>query len=150
MFEPTHVLVPLVGRSREAAAIEYALETFPEAELTVLAVSTPLDSAMSEGGVLERDDERRTEARNRARSLLEVSTEALERAGSDVQGDVDAAIDVEEGRPGAVVPRYVSDSDVDHVVMCGSDSSGLVRRLLGRDVSTTVVERTDVPVTVLE
>lgn len=141
MIDPERVLVPLVGRPREAEAIEYSLETFPDAELTVLAVIAPIDSTMSEGGVLDRDEERRDAERDRARSLVRSTT-----------ADPDAVrIVVEDGRPGTVVPRYATETDAEHVVMRGHDDTrGLVRRLLGRGVATTVFERTSVPVTVLE
>lgn len=144
MVDPDHVLVPTLGRPREDEALTYALETFPGAAVTLLAVVTPLDAPLSEGGVLERSEERTDKARGRAFRLLE---------SIDVPGAADRVrIEVVEGRPGTVVPRYASEHDIDHVVMCGHDSktTGFVRRFLGRGVATTVVERTPQPVTVLE
>ncbi|WP_436346247.1 universal stress protein [Natronorubrum sp. FCH18a] len=144
MADPDHVLVPTLGRPGEDEALTYALETFPDADVTLLAVATPLDARMSEGGVLERDDERTTRAREGATELRESVDEptATERV----------RIETAEGRPGTVVPRYATEADVDHVIMYGhgTDTSGFVRRILGRDIATTVVERTPRPVTVLE
>lgn len=147
MVDPTpeHVLVPSLGRPGAQAALTYALESFPDADVTLLAVVTPLDAPLSEGGVLERDEDRLATAR-------ETSRELLERVGTDVpSGTERVRIEALEGKPGAVVPRYASEEPVDHVVMYGHrpEVSGYVRRLLGRDVTTTVVERTDEPVTVL-
>jgi hypothetical protein len=47
------------------------LIVFPDAALTVLDVITPVDARMIEGGVLEPDDERVTEARERAERFIE-------------------------------------------------------------------------------
>jgi len=113
--------------------------------VTLLAVVTPLDAPLSEGGVLERDEERLEDARRTARELLEGVTIDAPAAAERVR------IETAEGKPGTVVPRYASDESIDHVVIYGHrpDVPGFVRRLLGRDVATTVVERTDEPVTVL-
>lgn len=139
---PERVLVPTVGKPRENDALEYALERFT-AEITLLAVVTPLDATMSEGGVLERDDERLEGARRQAESLLEA-------VGVSGDGRRRVTIATAQGRPGNAIPEFASSEGVDHVVMRGRDASRLARRLLGRDISTTVVERVDVPVTVLE
>lgn len=142
---PDHVLVPSLGRPQEDEALAYALETFPHAEVTLLAVVTPIDTRLSEGNLLERDEERTAEARETARALLESVADAVPSAPDRVR------IETAEGLPGAVVPRYASETDVDHVVLYGHDhrANGFVRRFLGRDVATTVVERTEPPVTVL-
>ncbi|RKD93681.1 universal stress protein [Halopiger aswanensis] len=141
--DPDRVLVPALGRPREDEALAYALETFPNADVTLLSVVTPLDAPLSEGGVLERDDERTAQARRKSQALLET----VPRAKRDR-----VRIDTVEGRPGTVVPQYASDEAVDHVVMYGHDtrSSGFLRRFLGRGIAATVVERTTEPVTVLE
>ncbi|SIR93881.1 universal stress protein [Natronorubrum thiooxidans] len=141
---PDHVLVPTLGRPREDEALAYALETFPDADVTLLAVVTPLDAPLSEGGVLERDEDRLEQTHSRAKSLL--------KSVADDAASERVRIDVLEGRPGTVVPQYASDEAVDHVVMHGHGTTtpGFVRRFLGRNVATTVVERTDEPVTVLE
>ncbi|ELY46355.1 universal stress protein [Natronorubrum sulfidifaciens] len=141
---PDHVLVPTLGRPREDEALAYALETFPDADVTLLAVVTPLDAPLSEGGVLERDEDRLEQTHQRATALLE--SVADDAAGERVR------VDVLEGRPGTIVPQYASDEAVDHVVMHGHGTTtpGFVRRFLGRGVATTIVERTDEPVTVLE
>ncbi|NGM68668.1 universal stress protein [Natronolimnobius sp. AArcel1] len=142
--DPDTILVPTLGRPREDEALVYALETFPDADVTLLAVVTPLDARMSEGGVLERDDERTAAARERASEL--VATLDQPTAADRVE------IDIADGQPGTVVPQYATDHDVDHVVMYGHDtrSSGFVNRFLGRGIATTVVDRTPRPVTVLE
>ena len=142
---PDHVLVPSLGRPGAREALAYALEVFPDAEVTLVSVVTPLDEPLSEGGVIERDEERLEDARRTARELLEGVT------ADDPSASERVRIETLEGKPGTVVPSYVSQEPIDHVVMYGHrpDVSGFVRRLLGRDVTTTVVERIDEPVTVL-
>ncbi|PCR92009.1 universal stress protein [Natrinema ejinorense] len=144
MTDSAHVLVPTLGRPREDEALAYALETFPDAEITLLAVVTPLEAPLSEGGVLERSEERTTEARANAEELLEPV--------ADPSAADRVRIETVEGRPGTVVPRYASEEAIDHVVMYGSGrgSTGFLRRFLGRGIAATVVERTARPVTVLE
>lgn len=143
MTSPEHVLVATTGRPFENRALAYALETFPEARVTLLAVVTPLDSRLSEGAVLERDEERRSAARDRASELADGVCETVGVSRDRVR------VEVAAGRPGTVVPRYATDADVDHVVCYGTESDGFIRRFLGRDVATTVVDRTPLPVTVL-
>ncbi|MFC4540872.1 universal stress protein [Halosolutus amylolyticus] len=143
MIDPDRVLVPTFGRPGEDDALAYALETFSEADVTLLAVVTPLDAPLSEGGVLERSDERTAAARDRATRL---------RSAVDEGARDRVRIETVEGRPGRVVPQYATEEDVDHVVLSGHDdgSMGFARRFLGRRIATTVVERTPRPVTVLE
>ncbi|WP_090618426.1 universal stress protein [Natrinema salaciae] len=142
--DPARVLVPTLGRPREDDALAYALETFPDAEIILLSVTTPLDASLSEGGVLERTEERTAAARAAADTLLE--------SVADPDGADRVRIETVEGRPGTVVPRYASEEGIDHVVISGSGrgSAGFFRRFLGRSIAATVVERTAEPVTVLE
>lgn len=147
MADPERVLVPTVGKASEDEALAYALETFPDAAVTLLAVVTPLDAPLSEGSVLARDETRTNEAAERAQDLVAA-------VGDDAEVDADpnrVTIETAEGRPADVVPQYVAETDVDHVVVLGTEASGsFVRRVLGDDVALTVADRAPVPVTVLE
>ncbi|AFZ72719.1 universal stress protein [Natronobacterium gregoryi] len=121
MIDPDHVLVPTLGRPNEDKALAYALETFPDAAVTLLTVVTPLDAPLSEGGVLERDEKRTRRARRHSNDLLEsIDTPARERVH----------LETVEGRPGTVVPKYASAENVDHVVMYGHgvETSSFMRR----------------------
>jgi len=140
---PDHVLVPLDGSPLSADALEHALETF-DCRTTVLNVVTPIDGGMSEGGILETDDDRRETARERAQTLV---GQAREQAAS-VDRTVETA--VETGDPAETIIEYVDDNAVDHVVMGshGQDRHAVVRRLLGT-VATRVVGESPVTVTVV-
>lgn len=140
---PSHVLVPLDGSPLADDALDHALEVF-DCEVTVLNVITPLDSVMSEGGVLEPGDERIAEAKAQAARIVEGA--AIEAAA------VDRTVEtvVESGDPAETIVAYVETSDVDHVIMGGhgGERHDLIRRLLGT-VATKVLGETTVTVTVV-
>ena len=140
---PAHVLVPLDGSPLAEAALEHALETTAET-VTVLNVVTPLDSAMSEGGVLEPGQERRASARERAERLIAQAQQQAQTADRTVETAV------ETGDPAEAILEYVEGSDIDHVIMGGhgGDRGELRRRLLGT-VATSVVSEAPVTVTVV-
>lgn len=140
---PTHVLVPLDGSPLSDEALSHALETF-DCRVTVLNVVTPLDGPMSEGGVLETDEGRIEDARERAEAVVD---RARERA-AEVDREVETA--VETGDPAETIVEFVEAGDVDHVVMGGhgGERNELARRLLGT-VATAVVGEAPVTVTVV-
>ncbi|MFC7134405.1 MULTISPECIES: universal stress protein [Salinibaculum] len=137
---PSHVLVPLDGSPLADDALVHALETF-DCPVTVLNVVTPLDSPMSEGGVLDAGESRREAARERAERIVDrARTSAAERGRT-----VETA--VETGDPAETIVEVATDRSVDHIVMGGhgGDRNELARRLLGT-VATDVVG--DAPMTV--
>jgi nucleotide-binding universal stress UspA family protein len=139
---PSHVLVPLDGSPLAADALEHALATF-DRPVTVLNVVTPLDSGMTEGGILDVPDREAT-AREHAGELVARATRRAEERGRTVETVV------ELGDPADTILAYVDDNDVDHVVVGGhgGSSGDLTRRLLGT-VATTVVAEAPVTVTVV-
>ncbi|WP_276273364.1 universal stress protein [Haloarcula litorea] len=142
-MSPEHVLVPLDGSPLADDALAHALATF-DCRVTVLNVVKPIDSGMSEGGVLEPGEERREAATARADRLVE---DAARRAA---EADRTVETVVATGDPAETILDYVAAHDVDQVVMGGhgGDRSDLARRLLGT-VATTVVGEAPVTVTVV-
>ncbi|MBV0925677.1 universal stress protein [Halomicroarcula limicola] len=138
-----HVLVPLDGSPLADEALVHALDTF-DCRVTVVNVVAPLDSGMSEGGVLEPGEERQTAATTRAEELVERAKRQAEEAGREVETAV------ETGDPAETIVEYVETHDVDQVVMGGHGGSRneLARRLLGT-VATAVVSEAPVTVTVV-
>lgn len=140
---PSHLLVPLDGSPLAEAALDHALETFA-CRVTVLNVVTPIDGAMSEGGILEPGRERRERAHDRADRLVD---QARQRAEA-VDRTVETA--VETGDPAEAILGYVEANDVDHVIMGGHGGErGEIRRRLLGTVATTVVGEAPVTVTVV-
>lgn len=142
-MDPTHVLVPLDGSPLADEALEHALATY-DCRVTVLNVVTPLDSSMSEGGVIGIDESREENGRRRADRLIDEATATATEQGRTV----DPA--VETGDPGETILEYVDEHDVDIVVMGGhgGERGDLSRRLLGT-VATKVVAEAPVTVTVV-
>ncbi len=140
---PSHVLVPLDGSPLADDALAHALETFT-CDMTVLNVITPVDSTMSEGGLLEVDENRKDAADERAHRLVE---QAADRAATQ-ERDIDTA--VETGDPAETIIEFATDNGVDHIVMGGhgGDRYELTRRLLGT-VATDVVGGAPMTVTVV-
>ena len=140
---PTHVLVPLDGSPLADEALTYALETF-DCRITVLNVVAPLDTGMSEGGLLEPDADRQAVADERATKLVDRASQQASEAGQQVETAV------ETGDPAETILDYVEAVDVDQVVMGGHGGTRneIARRLLGT-VATAVVSEAPVTVTVV-
>ena len=140
---PEHVLVPLDGSPLADDALVHALDTF-DCRVTVLNVVTPLDSSMSEGGVLEPGEQRRESARERADDLVDRAEERAAEADRSVETAV------ETGDPAETIIEYAEGHAVDHIVMGGhgGDRGELTRRLLGT-VATAVLGEAPVTVTVV-
>lgn len=145
-MKPSHVLVPLDGSPLADDALEYAL-TVHGCDLTVLNVVTPIDAGMSEGSVLETDEERAEDAKRRADRMVE---DARSRVESNEKENRDVRVVVEKGEPAETIIEYVENSDVDHIVMGshGGERGSITSRLLGT-VSTKVVTEAPVSVTVV-
>lgn len=143
-MEPSHVLVPMDGSPLADEALKYALAVF-DCEVTVLNVITPLDSSLSEGGVLEADETRRETAQERAEKLIERAEQQAEAGGREIETVV------ETGDPAETIIEYVDAHDIDQVVMGshGGESGRIARRLLGT-VATAVVGDAPVTVTVVK
>ena len=139
-MQPSHVLVPMDGSPLAQEAFEHALAVF-DCEVTVLNVVSSLDSPLSEGGVLEVDEERLEAAERRSEKLIERASQQAK----TVDREIETA--VETGDPAEAILAYVDSHDIDQVVMGGhgGEHGRIARRLLGT-VTTAVVG--DAPVTV--
>lgn len=133
------VLVGIDGSEQSMDALEYALELFPEASVTAIAVIDPVDVAAA--GEYPTD------------SLFEVRREyaenALERAtrmAAEMYRKIDTEIRI--GPPSRIIVAFAADSSFDHVFVGSRGRTGLSRILLG-SVAERVVRRSPVPVTVV-
>ena len=140
-MKPSHVLVPLDGSPLATDALKYTLEVHG-CRTTVLNVVTSIDEGMSEGSVVEENEERNEDARKRAEKIVKEAKRETE--GTEVD------IVVETGMPAETVLEHVDETDVDHIVMGshGGERGDVVSRLLGT-VSTKVVTEAPVSVTVI-
>lgn len=133
----TDVLVPLITSRCGEAAIEQAVEEFPHAEITVLAVITPLDEPLV-GSVVEVSEEDYRQERATIRSIIDRSMETHDHFEGDIE--------IDEGMPTDVAVEYATDNHVDHVVVPESQSSRIVGQLVDSP-ETSVQRRVSIPVT---
>ncbi|ADJ15625.1 universal stress protein [Halalkalicoccus jeotgali] len=139
----TRILVPIDESEQSETAFEYALETFPEASITVLHAIDPRE-LRTYGGVEGWIDMDELAAQRRAYAQRLVD-EAREHA--DERG-ITLSTAVETGKPARTVVEFVKDNDIDHVVIGSHGRSGVSRVLLG-SVAERVVRRSPVPVTIV-
>lgn len=121
-------------------ALEYAIETHPDAELTVLhVIGAP---SMSERTGLAFDEGVRRELEERAESIFEHAREIADEVGFD--GEVETTTGI--GAPARSIVDHAE--EVDSIVMGSQGRDGTARVLLG-SVAETVSRRAPVPVTVV-
>ncbi|MFT4946817.1 MAG: nucleotide-binding universal stress UspA family protein [Natronomonas sp.] len=139
------VLVPVDGSDPADAALEFALETFPDAHLVLYHAINPLPVAREAGtdsAFAEFWSEQFEAAREDARDLLEG---AEQRVG---ETDIDVEIETEIGLPHEVIVEYLDEQPVDHVVIGSHGRTGVSRVVMG-SVAEKVVRRSPVPVTIV-
>ena len=137
------LLVPIDGSDPADAALEFALEEYPEADITALSVIDPTDvgygsieAAPSTFEHLQKSAEERT------RKVLD---EAESRAADH---DVTVTTETVIGMPSRAIVEWAEDNDVDGIVIGSHGRQGVTRVLLG-SVAEAVVRRSPVPVTVV-
>ncbi|MEF8781441.1 MAG: universal stress protein [Haloferacaceae archaeon] len=137
------ILVPMDESKPAEKALEYAIETHPEADITVLNV-IHLEPLPGEGSVITFDDDIMEGAYGHAEEIFERASEVAGEAGYDRELETDTV----EGKPSRAIVDYVEDEEIDAIVMGSHGRDGTARILLG-SVAETVVRRAPVPVTVV-
>lgn len=148
----SRVLVAVDGSDEAVEALVFAVDQWPDAEITALHVVNPADSTTgAEGGFPGAIDQWYDSATDRGERILN-------EARASVARDIDTRIEI--GRPTAAIldvaagERAVGDEDgetsrpFDHVVLASRGRTGISRVLLG-SVAEGVVRRASVPVTVV-
>jgi nucleotide-binding universal stress UspA family protein len=140
--DPDQVLVPFDGSTHSRRALTYALENFPETEITALYVAYPstergrdaaAGSDSPQGWADDRDDH--------AQSVLSGATELA--ADSDRTVKTRSAA----GAPADTIVEFAEAEDAGHLVLGSAGRDGIVRLLLG-SVAETVMRRSPVSVTI--
>ena len=143
-----HVLVPVDGSEYSITALEFALEKYPDAEITVLHVFNPTNVYLTtnynfRSMIYNQPPERIDEAMGeRAEEILEETI-----AAADVE-DRDLNTEWILGDAATGIVKYIDDNDVDMVVV-GSRGMSKVKRMLLGSVAEKVIRRSSVPVTVV-
>ncbi|ELY43718.1 universal stress protein [Natronorubrum sulfidifaciens] len=135
------ILVPIDDSETARAALEHAVDRYPEATITVLHVIDPSVSKYGNGGIYAYE------------SILETRKDAAAELFDDVttlvaahEGEVITETVV--GSPAREIVTYADDHGSDHIVMGSRGRSGASRVLLG-SVAERVVRRSPVPVTIV-
>lgn len=133
------VLVPFDGSEPSRGALGYALEEFPEAEVTLLYVLESHGQADRDpGGVsgVDRED-------------VDRAAEEVTDAGRDLAAEhgVEATVEIVSGQPWRRIVEVAGESDCDLIVMGTHGRTGVERALLG-SVAENVVRQAPVPVLV--
>ena len=118
------LLVPLTGSEQAWPALEYTLQFFPGADITVLTVIDPAGAGYGQ----RSDDRSREEATTddaRAERLFEAATERAEDYGTAI----DTAI--AEGQPAQSIVEFAKEHDVDGIVLGTESRSDVSEVLLG-------------------
>lgn len=136
------VLVALDGSEQSVAALDHAVETFPDSTIVVFHALDPFDADPEGESAQPLTDAWHEAERERAGRLFDRAVEAV---GVDPDG-VERETSV--GPPAETIVAFAEENDVDHVVL-GSYGRGGASQLHLGSVAEVVVRRAPVPVTVV-
>lgn len=139
---PGSILVPLDGSEQAEAALEYALETFPDGDVTAFhALSLPFDRPREEveGTYLE---DLVADRESRAERIFESATDLAEDRGETIETDSGP------DSPSNAILEYAEEHEVDQIVM-GSHGRSLAARLVTGTVAERITRRSPLPVTLV-
>ncbi|WP_265109349.1 universal stress protein [Halosolutus halophilus] len=133
----SRLLVPMDDSGPARSALEYALDRFPEDEITVVHAVDDLEAGY--GG---RPPAVGGEGADRDPDFFD----EVERIAAERDRTIESR--VIEGQAADAILEYVDEEAVDGIVMGSEGRSGVSRMLLG-SVAEQVTRRADVPVTIV-
>jgi nucleotide-binding universal stress UspA family protein len=136
----SRILVPMDDSEMARRALEYALETHPDAEVTVLHVVGGPSLMGGEATGLALKDDPDSAAAERAEAVFAPARELA------AEYDVEVDTEVEFGHPARAILNRVGEYDA---VVLGSHGGSVADRLLVGNVAQKVFRRSPVPVTVV-
>jgi nucleotide-binding universal stress UspA family protein len=134
------VLVPLDDSEMGMLALEYALETFPDAEITVLHVVGEPSPMMGEAAGIALAADVDEAAQNLASEVFDTAHEIA----AEYDTEVSTVVDI-----GSPVRAILNRAEAFDTVVVGSHGGSLVDRLFVGNVAEKVVRASPVPVTVV-
>jgi nucleotide-binding universal stress UspA family protein len=144
MIMPRQILVPVDGSPKSLDGLEYAVTTYPDAQITILSVMTPHGAWDTNDRPLSQAqfEQWRDEARDQTDDILDEAREMV----SDHRPEINTAVDV--GEPWRAIVEYAQRNDIDHIILGshGRDDESLLP--LG-SVAETVMRRSPVLVSVI-
>ncbi|EMA42059.1 stress response protein [Halococcus hamelinensis 100A6] len=139
------MLVPIDASSQSTKALQYALETFPDAEITVLHAIDPFETRYGDGQLVHTEEEYEQILKETKR-LYTKATNLADEFGVEIT--TATAVEPVPRLPATAILSYVDEGKTDHVIMGSHGRSGVSRVLLG-SVAETVARRSQVPVTIV-
>lgn len=136
----SRVLVPIDSSEMAEKALEFALETYPNAEITVLNVIGIPTGHMGNAAGLALSDDLSETVETRTKRVFTRARELAARYDTEI----DTLTDV--GSPSQAIIKQAKEFDT---VVIGNHGGGLSARLLVGNVTVTVTRRSPVPVTVI-
>ncbi|AFZ71685.1 universal stress protein [Natronobacterium gregoryi] len=138
------ILVAHDDSSHAQAALEYALETFPDARIVLFHAIDPFAVTADESELPPLTESWLEEQRADAAELFEEAREAV------VDEDVTIETDTAVGSPPQTILGYVEDSEIDQIVLGGRGrSAGPSSEFRLGSTAELVVRRANVPVIVV-
>lgn len=136
----SHVLVPMDGSGMAEQALRYALDAFPEAEVTVLTVVGEPSGMFGRATAIALADDF-------DESTEEYAEPVLERA-REIAAEYDRELETEIGigHPARSILDRTGDFDT---VVIGSHGGSVADRLFVGNIAEKVLRRSPVPVTVV-
>lgn len=141
------ILVPIDGSPLSYRALRHAIEKFPEGDIVVLHVSDLFEPWHGdESGPIHEPQIGSDEWYAMERE----ATEEILSEARNLASEYDSAITTESGigDPQRLIPDYVREEDIDHVVVGAHGREEEGRSLFGR-VAETVVYRSPASVTII-
>ncbi|UTF52385.1 universal stress protein [Natronosalvus rutilus] len=136
------ILVPHDGSSHAQAALEYALETFPDASIVLFHAIDPFEVTPTEEQLSPLTNAWLADQESEAADLFAEAKASLE--GGDASIETATAV----GSPAQSIVAHAEDADADQIVM-GSRGRGGAAGLQMGSTAEIVVKRANVPVTVV-
>ena len=139
----SRILVPMDDSEQAGQALEYALDNFPDTDVSVLHVVGVPSSMMGEATGLALADDLEEAAAERAEPVFERAREiATER-----DREIDTIVGI--GHPARNIIDRAENYDTIVLGAHGADRSRLTRRFLVGNVADTVSKRAPVPVIIV-
>ncbi|WP_338742168.1 universal stress protein [Haloplanus salilacus] len=137
------LLVPVDGSDPADAALDFAFEEYPDADLTILSVVDPTDIGYgSVDAAPSTFDHLQQRAEDRTERVLDEAEARAEEHGVTVRRETVV------GMPSRAIVEWAEENEIDGIVIGSHGREGVSRVLLG-SVAETVVRRSSVPVTVV-
>ncbi|OVE83638.1 universal stress protein [Natronolimnobius baerhuensis] len=139
----SNILVPMDDSDHAEHALEYALENYPDAEITVLNVVGVPSMMMGDAVGLTLEDDLDAAATDHAQAVFDRAHKCAEERDRDLETVVGI------GHPARNIIDRAADYDAVILGSHGEDWSRATHRFLVGNVAETVSKRAPVPVTIV-